>query len=194
MQLPEIQPQNANSRKNNAGAGPALKLEWKGIRSELHVHTGVERTAFTRHHDAPGDTLFIAAGHGYTLADIGPTQRVVVELVEEVLDSKVKAHLTPLVAAAQMHQTVGVGLDFVSLGRDVILVRHHFNFDGVGPAALALLQGDLGVQRHDAVEVVAGGLVFSADIVQQALGGEVAVGGAVGQPVVAGEVHAVQAR
>jgi hypothetical protein len=65
-----------------AGIRHGLERFWL----ELDVYPRVERPAFSRNRDTPGN---VAAGHGLALAEIGSTQRVVVELVKEVLDSEV---------------------------------------------------------------------------------------------------------
>ena len=70
-----------------------------------------------------------------TLAGIGPAGRQVVELVEQVFDAEVEAHLLPGVAAAQVDQRVARGLDFVADVRDVVLRLHAYHFDAVVPAA-----------------------------------------------------------
>ncbi len=116
-----------------------------------------------------------------------------IEPVEDVLDAEVEAHLLPLVAAAQVQQAVAGGFHFVAFRGNFGLRGDQVHFGCAGPFAQLLHHRQFGVQRHHIVQVVAGGFVFTPNVAQQAGCRKVAVGGFLGQRVMAGNIQAINA-
>src|SRR5574340_949118 len=104
--------------------------------SELHGYASIDRTS----HAWNSVTIWPTSSrrHGPALPHIRPTQRKVIEPVEDILYAHIKPGLFPRIAAAQVQQAVACGFKLVANLRHVILGIHQLDFCGVGPAAQAL--------------------------------------------------------
>ena len=173
-----------------AGGVVVLAAIWRTNQagSELDVEGGVQRTGGAGYTHAPGDA---GAAHGHALAGVGAAQWQGVEAVEQVVDAHVHAEPFVLIAGAQVEQAVAGGFGFVAHGGDFGFGAHGLPFCGAGPLPQRVYQCQLGVERHDVVQVVAGSQIFTSGVAELGGGIEAAIAGGFGQLQLAADVHAV---